>query len=61
MKRTSGQSTVEYILLATAVIVVAIAFMAKNGYFAKAVNNTLNSPAEMIDASNQKILFQPAN
>lgn len=35
-----GQSTVEYVILVTAVIVVTLAFLAPNGTFRSALGNT---------------------
>ena len=57
-KRMSGQSAIEYILLVTAVVLIILSFtLNKNGSFAKAVNNTLQVPAAMINDSSQGIQF----
>ncbi|MBF0593541.1 MAG: hypothetical protein HQL22_01090 [Candidatus Omnitrophica bacterium] len=51
----SAQSAIEYILLTTAVIVIVIALVVKNGPLAVAINNTLKLPANMIASDNAKI------
>ena len=40
-KKKKGQSTIEYVLLVTGVIVVLLVFLGKNGIFQKAFNSTL--------------------
>ncbi len=50
-RRRSGQSTVEYILLVTAVAVVALTLLAKNGLMAGQVNKTLKMPADLLNKS----------
>ncbi len=47
--KRSGQSTIEYILLLTAVVVVVVAFISKNGMMARAVNEVLKMPAATIN------------
>ncbi len=48
IKNKKGQSTVEYVLLMTAVVVVIIAFVTSNksGSFQAQLNSTLNSAAQ---------------
>jgi len=43
IKNKRGQSTVEYILLVTAVIVVIIVFVGQGGQFQSQLNSSLNS------------------
>jgi uncharacterized protein (UPF0333 family) len=42
-KKKKGQSTLEYIILVTGVIVILIAFLKPDGIFNKAFNSTLSS------------------
>ena len=48
MKR-NGQSTVEYLILLTAVIVVCIVFLGREGVMYVAVENVLNGSFELIN------------
>ena len=48
MKR-SGQSTIEYILLLAAIIIVCIFFLRKGGPMNSAVDNVLNGSFNMIN------------
>lgn len=52
VNHTSGQSTIEYLLLVTAVVIVVIAVVAKNGVLAVGVNQTLKIPSQLIKGSN---------
>jgi uncharacterized protein (UPF0333 family) len=45
-RKKRGQSTMEYILLLTGVLVVMITFLAPNGPFAKKYNEAINSATE---------------
>ncbi len=53
MKDLKGQSTIEYILIVTAVIAVMLVFAGKNGFFQNALNATydtnINSMLNMAD------------
>ena len=42
-RKKKGQSTLEYIILVTGVIVILIAFLKPNGIFNNAFNSTLSS------------------
>ncbi|MEI6437572.1 MAG: hypothetical protein WCO69_02340 [Candidatus Omnitrophota bacterium] len=59
MKKRSGQTTIEYILLVTAVLIVGIAFAAKNGPLAQGVNKTLKMP--MTSLSSSGLMFNQVN
>lgn len=49
MKKNTGQSTVEYILLAAAVIAVLVVFLRPNGPFAGSYNNALSDSATSME------------
>ena len=44
--RQKGQSTIEYILLVTAVITVLLIFLMKGGVFERAYNNTIQKQGD---------------
>jgi hypothetical protein len=46
MRLNKGQSTVEYILLVTAVVTVIIIFMTKNGLFQQRLTTVFNSTTQ---------------
>ena len=58
VKNRFGQSTVEYLMLTTAVLVVIAALVVKNGALAGVVNKTLTVPSTMINNANSLIKFQ---
>ena len=56
IKNKRGQSTVEYVLLVTAVLVVIIAFVStKNGGFQGQLNSSLNAVASDINSMGDKL------
>lgn len=56
LKQKKGQSTLEYIILVTAVIVVIILFMANNNSpFKVALNDTLGDATEQMTNSSGRI------
>jgi Flp pilus assembly pilin Flp len=56
IKNKRGQSTVEYVLLITAVLVVIIAFVStKNGGFQGQLNSSLNAAASDINSMGDKL------
>lgn len=61
LKRSvKGQNIVEYILLITAVIVVALAFLGPNGMFQKQMNATLDAGTNgMVDMANRLANSRP--
>ncbi|MBF0483764.1 MAG: class III signal peptide-containing protein [Candidatus Omnitrophica bacterium] len=60
-RENKGQSTIEYIILVTAIIAVMILFLAKGGPFQKAVNQTLESSKNsMLEMSNRLKNSRPA-
>ncbi len=55
LNKRTGQSTVEYIVLVSAVIAVAGAFfLAPNSKFKTTMNTTLSEAADQIDTMNQR-------
>ena len=56
-EKPRGQSVVEYILLVTAVLILMIVFLGKNGAFKSNVENTLNSTVDSIDNLRNEIDF----
>jgi uncharacterized protein (UPF0333 family) len=56
VKNKKGQSTLEYIILVTAVIVVIISFlMAPNAPLSKALNSTINATSGMLDTMTDRL------
>ena len=55
-RRHRGQSTVEYILVVAAVIVVGLVFLGKNGVFKNALNTTFNTNINSMLEMGEKIL-----
>ncbi|MBF0387475.1 MAG: class III signal peptide-containing protein [Candidatus Omnitrophica bacterium] len=55
----SGQSTIEYILLVTAVVVVAIALTAKNGVMEQSVNKVLKMPGKSLERTGLVFINRP--
>ena len=55
LRKKTGQSTVEYVLLVTAVIVILVFFLVSgNSPFKTKINETLNSGTEgMVDMANR--------
>lgn len=56
-RKTAAQSTIEYILLTTFVVIVVITFMRKNGSFARGINSVLKAPSNMTDTVRSQIVF----
>jgi uncharacterized protein (UPF0333 family) len=57
MKTNKGQSTLEYVLLVTAVLVVIIGWVAGPASpFKQAVNNTLYDASNQIESMSQRIM-----
>ena len=52
-----AQTTVEYILLTTAVVVIVIAIVVKNGAFSQAINQVLFVTPHMITNASETIHF----
>ena len=63
LKNKRGQSTIEYIILVTAVIVVVLVFlMTPNSMFSKALNDTLNeTSAGITEMSGRLSSSRPGN
>lgn len=60
LKNKQGQSTVEYIILFSAVVAVALTFLAKDGKFRTTMDNTLNTAADgMRDMSDRLKASRP--
>jgi Flp pilus assembly pilin Flp len=57
IKKRSGQSTIEYILLTTAVVVVVLIVVARNGAFHQAVNGTVYATPQMIQSVSSTVTF----
>jgi uncharacterized protein (UPF0333 family) len=49
-RKNKGQSTIEYILLAAAVIAVLVIFLRPNGPFASSYNSALSDSAESMNS-----------
>ena len=57
MKTNKGQSTLEYVLLVTAVLVVIIAWVAgPNSPFKQAVNTTLYNASAQVTSMSERIM-----
>ncbi|MBF0479874.1 MAG: class III signal peptide-containing protein [Candidatus Omnitrophica bacterium] len=55
INQNKGQSTVEYIVLVTAVIAVIIVFLSKGGPFQKTVNQTLTDAKSSMNSMSTKL------
>ena len=53
-RKKKGQSTLEYIILVTGILVVIIAFLKPNGPFSQAFNTTITTTqGEMVNMANR--------
>jgi len=60
-KKKKGQSTVEYVVLVTAVIAIILVFLAPNGPFRIAYNSTLHAATNgMTEMANRLATSRPA-
>ena len=57
MRNSSGQNVVEYLLLVTTVLIVAIVFLGKNGPFHRSVEGVLNETVEQLNDLRNEINF----
>lgn len=53
--KNKGQSSVEYIILVTAIIAVAIAFLADDGIFRNTLNGVLGDGAATMNTMSQRL------
>ena len=54
-RKRKGQSTIEYLLLLSAVIVVVFLFARKDGIFSKALNASINTAINSMDGFSNDI------
>jgi Flp pilus assembly pilin Flp len=54
-RNRKGQSTLEYILLVTAVLVVLISLLGSGGFFQTALNGTLTQPMTQMNSISNRL------
>jgi len=61
IRRKIGQSTLEYILLVTAIVVLMLVFLGQNGLFSKTLNSTLKRTSETMGKMANRVYNSHAN